>query len=78
MHPHRSSAPGQAARTLGAALTSGLLVIGLALEVAVATVNEQTGNLPVNVPANRSAPCADAPQAQQAADGCGHEGARDR
>jgi hypothetical protein len=56
MRGHVGPAPYSPARTLALALFWGLLVIGLALEVAVATVNER----PVNSPAN----CADSTRHQ--------------
>ena len=47
MRGHVGPAPPSTARTFAFALASGLLVVGLALEVAVATVNERPVNLPV-------------------------------
>lgn len=62
MPRHDARPPLGAVRTFAVAVASGLLVIGLALEVAVARFNSPQVDSPANLPGHRPAVCTDAPQ----------------
>ena len=70
MPGHAAERPPGAVRTFAVAVASGLLVIGLALEVAVARMNAEPVDNPGNIPAHTPASCTPTTQHEHAGTAC--------